>query len=65
MIPFMKPALLMFLLVPSFLFVGCAADGSFDAAGFGKAVSSVSDAYQAIERPQVVGYDAYGQPIYR
>lgn len=53
------------LVIFSVILAGCAADGSFDAAGFGKAVGSVSDAYQASQRPAVVGYDAGGQPVYR
>lgn len=58
----MKTALI--LLIPAFL-VGCTSDGSFDAVGFGKAVSSVSSAYQSTQQPSIIGYDAYGQPIYR
>ncbi len=46
------------------LLTGCASDGSFDAVGFGKAVSSVSDAYQSSRPPVVVGYDPSGRPIY-
>lgn len=44
---------------------GCTADGSFDSAGFGSAVSSVSKAYQDTQGPRIVGYDAMGQPIWR
>jgi hypothetical protein len=55
------------LLLLPILFLGCASDGSFDAAGFTSAVSSVTSAYQQLdqEQPRIVGYDAMGNPIYR